>query len=280
VIENYPIIARFQARIRRPAPKDDGVMAQFFGADGPAADAIAALGRTEYNRALAHVSVRVDGEDVGGFEGEIRRPVPRQSGMIAQVLGEDGEQADVITALGLTKFYDKQALITVRLIKSFEGADQARKRKGPYGKQAGELYRCGFFNAPPVWRALGTHDDYVTWLQAQPSAYSGLFDRYSGDDGRCVVVNAAKHASPKQAEVAEYSAIPLTRAEAALFAEGDSIGDMTWYENQRMRHVQRWAHTELLEALGFESLSDVPPPALRSWAEERNLTALLPEDYR
>jgi len=58
---------------------------------------------------------------IGAFSAYIRRPVPTKSGMLAQFFGEDGEDADTITALSLTRYVDSDVLLDVFLIKDEVG---------------------------------------------------------------------------------------------------------------------------------------------------------------
>ena len=73
-------------------------------------------------------------EQVGAFSGYIRRPQPTISGMIAQFFGENGQDADIITALSLTRYQDALVYINVFLIKDPSGKNM--KQDGHYPKIA------------------------------------------------------------------------------------------------------------------------------------------------
>lgn len=60
-------------------------------------------------------------EHLGAFSGYVRRPIPNQSGMIAQIFGENGDDADTILALSLSKFQDVEVLVNVYLVKDSVG---------------------------------------------------------------------------------------------------------------------------------------------------------------
>lgn len=60
-------------------------------------------------------------EQLGVFSGYVRRPLPNANGMIAQIFGENGEDADTIVALSLTKFQDAQVFVNIYLIKDANG---------------------------------------------------------------------------------------------------------------------------------------------------------------
>ena len=59
----------------------------------------------------------ITNEQLGVFSGYIRRPIPNQSGMIAQIFGENGDDADTILALSLSKYQDVQVYVNIYLIK-------------------------------------------------------------------------------------------------------------------------------------------------------------------
>lgn len=63
----------------------------------------------------------ITNEQLGVFSGYIRRPIPSQTGMMAQVFGENGEDADTILALSLSKYQDTQVFVNIYLIKDPNG---------------------------------------------------------------------------------------------------------------------------------------------------------------
>lgn len=69
-------------------------------------------------------------EQIGAFSGYIKRPQPNMAGMIAQFFGENGVDADTISALSLTKFQDAQVYVSVRMIKDALG--NVMKEGGQY----------------------------------------------------------------------------------------------------------------------------------------------------
>lgn len=60
-------------------------------------------------------------QQIGCFSGYVRRPLPHMAGMVSQFFGDNGEDADTITALSLTKFQDVQVFVQVYLIKDADG---------------------------------------------------------------------------------------------------------------------------------------------------------------
>lgn len=63
----------------------------------------------------------VTDEQMGVFSGYIRRPIPNQNGMIAQIFGENGDDADTILALSLSKYQDVQVFVNIHLVKDPNG---------------------------------------------------------------------------------------------------------------------------------------------------------------
>lgn len=63
----------------------------------------------------------ISDEQMGVFSGYIRRPKPTQTGMIALVFGENGDDADTILALSLSKYQDIQVFVNIYLIKDPNG---------------------------------------------------------------------------------------------------------------------------------------------------------------
>lgn len=58
-----------------------------------------------------------ESEQLGAFSGYIFRPKPTQSGMTAQIFGENGQDSDTISALSLNKFQNIQVYVKIYMIK-------------------------------------------------------------------------------------------------------------------------------------------------------------------
>ena len=155
--------------------------------------------------------------------------------------------------------------------------------KGEYGQYAKSLKQSSFFRMPEVWREIGTDDQYLEWLRAQPSALNGDFD-YDSDtgEGRCVPAHVRRSGEAGTAYKPPYSAIPLTNAQHQLqHQKGESeIGGPDWWGRMRIKYVSDWCWETLKQDLGFNSWADVPPEVLRDWAKEHDLVQYLPGIYR
>lgn len=72
------------------------------------------------------------GDAIGSFAGYLRRAKAFSAGLTAQIFGENGPDADMITSLHLTKFLDAHVKVTVWMIK--DGAGKPMGRDGTYPK--------------------------------------------------------------------------------------------------------------------------------------------------
>jgi hypothetical protein len=73
---------------------------------------------------MAYTGVQTEAatsEQMGAFSGYIRRPTPNTSGMTAQIFGENGDDADTILALSLSKYQDVEVFVNIYLIKDSVG---------------------------------------------------------------------------------------------------------------------------------------------------------------
>lgn len=93
---------------------------------------------------------------IGAFSGYNRRPLPDRTGLTAQVYGENGDDADMISALSLTKFLDADVFVKVHLIKDSHG--QIMKNQGSFPM-------ISSFNAK-IQRPKGLRDGMVANLFA------------------------------------------------------------------------------------------------------------------
>lgn len=156
----------------------------------------------------------------------------------------------------------------------------------PYGKEASELYRLGFFLNPNVLETIGTDEEFRVWLihlRCAVEASVGL----SVDVGRCEGDVVAAHVrrvalGAGGAIKPPYSAIPLCHHHHTLqHQQGESaLGGKEWFDKQRAKYVTEWASHRLAQHLGAESMGHVPPDTLRAWGAIHDLTNALPRVYR
>jgi len=183
------------------------------------------------------------------------------------------------------------------------GGEIRRVQNKPYGKEAAELYRIGFFYNPKVLEAIGTDAEFLEWIRQQPCAMTGEFDRNEDGQGnfieRCEAAHFRAIADGAGAGLKPpYSAIPLVHA----WHEGqsrwgygvfdtdnphtinDKDGDPTlgyaWMGRQRNHYVVIWASSRLAYHLKRESMGYVEPSILLEWADAHDLQMFLPAVYK
>lgn len=164
-----------------------------------------------------------------------------------------------------------------------------------YGDIASVLRRSGFCRAEKVWRALGTDEEFREWVQKQKSAWSGQQDWVDVlGEGRCEAAHVSRIEYGRgMSHKPEYACIPLTHAEHMNHHQyGESAFDdirddgtkddlgRDWMERMRWKYVEQWAWDTLKATLGYESMADVPPSELKSWASKFDVEHLLPREYR
>lgn len=277
-----PLLADFTARVRRPRPLAGGLLAELFAANGRDADEVMRLGRSLHQDATVDVDIRdEDGAELGGFVASLRRPAPLQSGMVASFFGENGEPADAITALSLSKYLDATVRVQVRLMKLPDGSAPAKAEpKGAFGAPAAVLWKSGFLGHEAVWRACGTDADFLIWLRRQKCCVPPEFGVCAGDVAAMHVRRVANGAGAGIKP--EYSAVPgCDRHHGLQHAQGESAcGGAALLDRQRMTHLRRWAWECLRELASVESMSAAAPQMIRAWADAAGVSQLLPEGYR
>lgn len=182
-------IATFTAQLRRPRPVSMGMMALMFARNGADADAVMGLGKSD----LLDAKVEVDlGEDMGAFKAYLRRPKPSDSGFMAQFFGESGPQADVITALGLSSFIDKDFEIIVTQLERPDGSavPQGDKpsRTGPRPTKPNSagialasrtpteiVWKSAMWGLPEVWSRIGSDANYQYWQAGRNGDLKGAY---------------------------------------------------------------------------------------------------------
>lgn len=150
---------------------------------------------------------------------------------------------------------------------------------GQWGKEANRLRQSGFFRVPKVWEAVGTDEQFLSWVRTQPCAYC----RHHDCSGQVVPAHVRRVANGAGTGVKPpYSAIPLCHAaHEAQHQYGESaIGSRSFFDQARVKTLEDWSWETLKATLGYESWSQVPPEKLYNWAFERDLLKYLPSEYK
>jgi hypothetical protein len=179
--------------------------------------------------------------------------------------------------------------------------NKAKVAKGPFTNDAKKLHTSGFFRAPPVWKAIGTDEQYQAWTRTQPCIVTGGvdWDEKKGV-GRTEFAHVRRAGDSGTAYKGEYSGVPLVHEIHANYQhqhgevsaykyyldrtrKNHVISPKTakdWFDQKAAENVTRWAHESLCIELGYDSLTQVPPKVLRKWAEEKQVSQFLPKNYR
>lgn len=167
-----------------------------------------------------------------------------------------------------------------------EPAKKHDKDAKPYGKEAAELYRTGFFFNPKVLEAIGTDADYLAWIEKHPCCATGLLTigkQISDHFGDVMAAHVRRIANGAGGALKPpYSAIPLCHGHHSLQHQNgeEAIGGKVWCDDQRNKYLVDWASHKLANALGHPSMGFVPPAAMREWAMRHELLNQLPQVYR
>lgn len=193
-------------------------------------------------------------------------------------------------AIFLTKIGHQVALAFADV----ENEPTRKPRAREFGDAAKALKLAGFFRKPEVWRAIGTDEEFRQWIQRQPSAWSGEFSEYVDGEGRCEAAHVSRIEYGRgMGHKPEYACVPLTHAEHMLHhAKGESVFDRElpngegiergrqWMERMRVKYVEQWAWNTLKTLLGQESMADIDPKLVTSWATKADVYEHLPYEFR
>ena len=133
------------------------------------------------------------------------------------------------------------------------------KSKAEYGEQAKALKLSSFFRNPKVWEAVGSDENYCTWLRCQKCA--------NCKSSPVVVAHVRRIANGAGiGKKPEYSAIPLCDdCHTDQHSHGESALNIDM-DKERIKYLQDWCWEELKTQLGFASWAEVPPTKLFCWA--------------
>ena len=145
----------------------------------------------------------------------------------------------------------------------------------PYGKEAAELYKSGFFFNPHVMEKVGTDAEYLEWLKTQLCCVKD--QHHEGD-------NVAAHVRRISAGAGtgikpDYSAVPMCDHHHRLqHQKGESaVGGKDHLDRERARHLSRWMAKTIFNQ---ESMGHVYPAQVQYWCKKNEITQYLPDAYK
>lgn len=231
----------FRARIKNPASTNEGLVAQFFAANGVAADAANELNKTIYLDSLVLVEV------VAADEHE--QFVPKT----------DAE----MPAAELAQAASRLTPVEERELKKLQKKAQDAWR---------QLLQAGFFRKADLWRTLGGEHNYQQWLTGQgcchpgtnacPNAPVQAFRVPVPDTPYPFVPLCDEHARLWDSGVVT---LPL---------KGNPV---TFLRQTHEVELVRWAQTRLREELKTPAGYIPSPKAVASWAMNHSLS--LPDSF-
>lgn len=305
-------IGAFSGYNRRPLPDKSGLTAQFYGENGDDADMISALSLTKFLEADVYVKIHLIKDSFGKimraedgrypliaqFSGKIQRPKPQRDGMIANFFAANGDDADQINELGLSKYLD--AFVYVEILKP-EAAPQPNapteavllpspqadldalalhltpaerkalaKRSKAFQEANRLLKMSGFLNQPAVWSCLGSELEFQTWLDDMPCCAPG--DQPCAHKAKAFKIPAESHQ--------RYSMISFCPEHAAQAESGALPGGIAFMRLRRQVLIQEWAWEALRSVVGTpQGIEEPDPQKVMSWALEHKLSQYVPPNY-
>ena len=284
-----------------------GVMCQIFGEDGPNADLITALSLTKFLYVPVKVTIHAIKDKNGillkknkkypkicEFIGLIHRSKPMGTGMLTQIFGEEGGNADAVYELNKSANLDTFVHVRLQLAEKdmlpseIETDDQENqleelskqltpkeikelaKKQEKYRSADDLLSTSGFYNNEQVVRSLGTIEDYKNWLTTQPC----LVDQC---DNEAVAFDVSYLGSRSV-----YPYVSLCQEHINELQSGSNIGfvDPLSYLVQMNRvQISKFAKYQLKEKLNIPQDYYVEPSRVYRWAYDNGLGRAIPKAY-
>lgn len=186
----------------------------------------------------------------------------------------------------------------------------------PYGKEASELYKAGFWFTPAVLAAIGTDEEYRAWIQKQPCIVCGGGD-YVEKTGelKCEAAHVKRPSNSGMGHKPDYSCVPLCHEchinvqharglpelylkhckrigyrlktrwnpfaeDAVVESEITANEARDWLDRTRDKLLIEWATSTIAAKFKVESTGFIPPAQLVAWARKHGIDEHLPETYR
>lgn len=300
-------LGTFTAYLRRPKSLREGLMAQFFGENGPDADVITTFHLAKFLDSKVQLHIWGVKDSLGrslmkhgkaaplpGFHAVIHRPASTRDGLVAQFFAPNGDDADQCALLNQTRWLDALVLVQVTRGDAAEAAkapeddiESASRRLMPFERVAlkkqqrraheawKHLVLSGFFNRESLWRALGGENAYIAWLQQQPCCHPG------GEPCKGQPVAAFRF----EGTSVRYPMVPLCEHHIDLWELGEAVlpegfgTELVFLENEQRVQVQRFAQAALREVLGIPADMDPTPSSIYRFALDNGLQAMLPQGF-
>jgi len=150
-----------------------------------------------------------------------------------------------------------------------------------YSDAACQLIDSKFFEFSEIWPKIGTNNQYLEWIRKQKCWLAKKPGHVCAGDIVAAHVRRIRNGAGTALKP-KYSAIPLcAQAHDDQHQNGESaIGGRDRVDVALSRYLRRWSVITVLDLLGYQNLSNVPPVKLRGWAQAANLITRLPPVYK
>lgn len=155
------------------------------------------------------------GDPIGAFTGYIRRPKSSSAGLTAQFFGQDGQDADVIAAMHLTRFKDMTVKVKVWILKNSDGKVMGKdgdfplltefmaRLRNPRASETGQTAQFFGENGPnsDAINILNqsSHQDSMVYVEIEKADQGQLVSDLPTQSPGNVLVNQAERMTPREA---------------------------------------------------------------------------------
>lgn len=239
-VEKFPKICQFIGKIHRPTSSISGLTARFFGEIGGNADAVNDLNKTEFLNSLVFVQVQLAEENALLTEIETEEP-------------DLAEESYKLTPKELKALEKKQ--------KKYEDADNI-------------LLLNNFYGNPKVLSAVGTDEEFKTWIEQQECLIDNTKD------------NVVAYSIVKNPNI--YNYVPLTKSNVEKIEKGELkiklnnvevIDTYSFLLQFNRKLLIKFVKEKIKEKLNIPSEYFIPPKMLYEWAIKNDLNRLIPVQY-
>jgi len=170
--------------------------------------------KNDYDDVLPGLESMEPGERVGEFTGFLRRTKSASTGLTVQIFGENGQDADTITALHLTRYLDAPVLVSLwmlkdrngRLMKSSDGypkvAEFVGRVKRPAASNAGQVAQFFAENGPSADAVCVLNQtgylDALVHVEIRKASLTTQPGQILVQDDMSALDTAARHATPAE----------------------------------------------------------------------------------
>lgn len=148
-----------------------------------------------------------------------------------------------------------------------------------YGQYFKNLFQSQFLLQPQVLKMLGTDDEYRAWIQTKKCIICQK-QNYVEETGemKCEAAHVRRADAFGMGMKAEFACVPLCRQHHGLqHLKGESaIGGQVFVEKNRDRYLREWGWMQLKKTFSTDSMKEIDPEVLYAWAENHDISALLP----